>query len=260
MSELKTLLEKYANRQLGFTALLEPLAERYSSTEDQDSGRLYLAEGLGFITAGIIDQHFDRKARLGRLVRAMAESGQLRGYGVDEDTAMVVDLQSGEGRVVGSGGVTLLDARSANLDLTATQIAVGLELSIAASGVRFRLDSLEFIDGYGTETVGKEYYNYKPAQGGGMALANPLLDQLLGYDLLDNASSRQLQRFTLDESGRLLIYTFTETGSSRGFLQADGASDRYSASRVRFDIGKGIIQQNLAVPEAGKISHQEKSQ
>lgn len=38
-----------------------------------------------------------------------------------------------------------------------------------------------------------------------MALANPLLDQLLGYDLLDNASTTQLQRFSFDERGRLLI-------------------------------------------------------
>jgi hypothetical protein len=92
-----------------------------------------------------------------------------------------------------------------------------------------------------------------------MALANPLLDQLLGYDLLDNASSTQLQRYSFDESGRLLIYTFTETGSSEGFLQSAGASDRYSVSRVRFDIRKGNIEQNLSVPETGKTSIQEKS-
>jgi cyanophycinase len=242
-----------------FTSLLEPLAQSYASTEDQDSGRLYLARGLGFIPAGIIDQHFDRKARLGRLVRAMAESGQVRGYGVDEDTAMVVDLRSGEARVVGSGGVTLLDAGSAQYDLSGIRIMSGCELSIAASGVRFSLEPLKFIDGYGTGTVGEEYYKYKPLQGGGMALANPLLDQLLGYDLLDNASSTQLQRYSFDESGRLLIYTFTETGSSEGFLQSAGASDRYSVSRVRFDIRKGNIEQNLSVPETGKTSIQEKS-
>lgn len=130
-----------------FNALLEPLAQSYASTEDQDSGRLYLENGLGFLADGIVDQHFDRKARLGRLVRALAESGEVRGYGVDEDTAMVVDLQSGEARVVGSGGVSLLDARSAAFDMAGTQLMSGLELSIAANGVRFSLDQLRFIDG-----------------------------------------------------------------------------------------------------------------
>ena len=48
-----------------FNALLEPLAQSYASTEDQDSGRLYLENGLGFLADGIVDQHFDRKARLG---------------------------------------------------------------------------------------------------------------------------------------------------------------------------------------------------
>ena len=57
---------------VSFTALLEPLASAYSDSEDQDSGRLFLSRGLGFLPDGLVDQHFDRKARLGRLVRALA--------------------------------------------------------------------------------------------------------------------------------------------------------------------------------------------
>jgi cyanophycinase len=85
---------------VSFTALLEPLASAYTESEDQDGGRLYLSRGLGFLASGIVDQHFDRKARLGRLVRALAATEQQRGFGIDEDTALFIKLGSERARVL----------------------------------------------------------------------------------------------------------------------------------------------------------------
>lgn len=221
-----------------FTALTQPLAAGYAATEEQDSGRLSLMPGLGFFTAGIVDQHFDRKARLGRLVRAMAATGAPAGFGVDEDTALVVDLQSGRGRVVGSGSVVLLDARDAQFAPDTGNVATGLRLGVAQDGIEIDLDSQQLLGALGKPTREQPYYRHQPRHGGGMAIANARLDQLLGHDLLDNRRSQELRRMSLDGEGTLVTYRFYETPTSEAYWD-DSDGDRYSASNVGFDILTG---------------------
>ncbi len=70
-----------------------------------------MAAGLGLLQGCIIDQHFEQRNRYGRLLMLVAQSPQLLGIGVDEDTAAVVTT-TGEGdlmQVVGRGSVTVLD-------------------------------------------------------------------------------------------------------------------------------------------------------
>jgi cyanophycinase len=220
---------------ISFTALLEPLASDYSDTEDQDSGRLYLSRGLGLFPKSVIDQHFDRKARLGRLVRALAATGQSRGFGIDENTALHVRLGDNRARVLGGGSVTALDASRAKFDFGSTRLASGLEISVIPAGVTFSTTDLSPLEGQGDATVGKEYFGYTPEAGGGMAFANPRLDQALGFDLMDN-EARQLDRYSIDHRGRVLIYRFSQTTDSRGFWRSEGSADRYTISKVRFDI------------------------
>lgn len=225
-----------------FTSLLEPIQGAYTSIDDQDSGRLFIHHGLGFLPDGIVDQHFDRKARLGRLVRALAATGQRRGFGIDENTALEIRLGDDNARVLGQGSVTLLDASAARFGFDTSQLASNLVLSVMAPGVSFRQSDFSILSGQGNPTVGKEYFGYEPVQGGGMALANPRLDQALGFDLLDNDSTRQLQRYSIDSDGRVLVYRFTEMQQSAGYWRSEGSGDRYTASGVRFDIVRGTAR------------------
>jgi cyanophycinase len=69
-----------------------------------------LAAGLGLIDECVIDQHFAQRNRYGRLLMLVAQSPNLLGIGVDEDTAAVVTA----GRfvdVIGRGAVTIIDGR-----------------------------------------------------------------------------------------------------------------------------------------------------
>lgn len=71
--------------------------------------------GLGLLRGVVVDQHFDQRARYGRLMSVIAPSPHLLGVGIDEDTAMVVS----DGRtfeVRGSGAVFVLDCRHARTD------------------------------------------------------------------------------------------------------------------------------------------------
>jgi tRNA pseudouridine65 synthase len=68
-----------------------------------------VTEGLGLLPGAIVDQHFSERHRLPRLMAALSAQPHLLGIGVDEDTALVMGADGFE--VVGSGGVTLIDAR-----------------------------------------------------------------------------------------------------------------------------------------------------
>ena len=49
-----------------------------------------MAAGLGLLPSTVIDQHFAQRNRYGRLLMIVAQSPQLLGIGVDEDTAAIV--------------------------------------------------------------------------------------------------------------------------------------------------------------------------
>ena len=66
-----------------------------------------VAAGLGLLPSSVIDQHFDQRNRYGRLLMIVAQSPQLLGIGVDEDTAAVVE--DDVLRVIGRGAVTIFD-------------------------------------------------------------------------------------------------------------------------------------------------------
>lgn len=90
-------------------------------TRDPDRPGLLIGTGLGFFPFGIVDQHFIKRGRLGRLVVAMAGTGVRRGFGIDENTALLVE--GDEARVCGEYGVMLVDVGPAELDPGARRYA-----------------------------------------------------------------------------------------------------------------------------------------
>lgn len=76
-------------------------------TEDPERPGLLMGTGLGFFPFGMVDQHFIKRGRLGRLVVAMAATGVRRGFGIDENTALLVEGTAA--RVCGEYGVMVVD-------------------------------------------------------------------------------------------------------------------------------------------------------
>ncbi len=83
----------------------------YNDSEDDETAPLRIVKGLGFFLDGIVDQHYDKRPRLLRTIRAVMESEESFGYGVSEDTAMIYDYETRDITVVGSGAVYILDLR-----------------------------------------------------------------------------------------------------------------------------------------------------
>ena len=74
-----------------------------------------IAAGLGLLPGVIIDQHFQQRNRLGRLLSLIAQNPSLLGLGVDEDTAGVVGPDHVM-EVIGRGSVTIVDGSSSETD------------------------------------------------------------------------------------------------------------------------------------------------
>ena len=101
-----------------------------------------MAAGLGLLPGTVIDQHFEQRNRYGRLLMIVAQSPQLLGIGVDEDTAAIV--QDGVLSVVGRGAVTVLDPAGITTNAfdakrSAPLLASGVVLHVLPQGSRFDL-------------------------------------------------------------------------------------------------------------------------
>jgi cyanophycinase len=80
-----------------------------------EAGMVITCGGLGLTERYIIDQHFQQRHRMGRLLTAVAYNPFLIGLGVDENTAVFIG-PDGALDVVGEGAVTMVDP--AELDTT----------------------------------------------------------------------------------------------------------------------------------------------
>ena len=105
---------------------------------------VHLAQGLGLAPDLIIDQHFRRRDRLGRLLTALSYNPGPLGLGIDEDTAAVID-PDGTMKVLGAGAVTVVDAsRMRFTDSYAVSrgqplAMLGLRLDFLTTGCRYDL-------------------------------------------------------------------------------------------------------------------------
>jgi cyanophycinase len=108
-------------------------------------GMVKLGPGMEFLHGVIIDQHFEERGRLRRLLSAVAQYPHDIGVGIDEDTAIVV--LGSEATIIGSGSVTIVDAgyltytNLPDLDADAEGIIAlsGIRLHVLPAGYRFDL-------------------------------------------------------------------------------------------------------------------------
>ncbi len=79
-----------------------------SSAEAMHKGAVDMREGMGFIPGLIIDSHFIKRGRFGRLAEAVAKHPHLLGIGLAEDTGVIIE-NNNKLRIIGSGMVIVFD-------------------------------------------------------------------------------------------------------------------------------------------------------
>jgi len=108
-------------------------------------GGVNLGPGMGLSNTIVVDQHFNERNRLARLLSAVSYNPSLIGLGLDEDTAAFID---GENvfTVVGSGAITVIDPTNIEYSSMAEAKAgealtlLDLKMHILAAGSRFDID------------------------------------------------------------------------------------------------------------------------
>ncbi|MBW4645815.1 MAG: cyanophycinase [Goleter apudmare HA4340-LM2] len=114
--------------------------------DSQTNPRIEIVEmgpGLAFLPGVVIDQHFSQRGRLGRLISALVQEPAVLGFGIDENTAMVVTDNQIE--VIGQGSVTIVDESEATYNnmneiLKDEPLAIcGAKLYILPDGYKFDL-------------------------------------------------------------------------------------------------------------------------
>ena len=102
-----------------------------------DRNDVITADGFGFLTTVIIDQHFVRRKRHNRLVSLVLESRQKLGVGIDESTALRIG-RDGVWHVLGASVAVVYDARRSTTTRAAGPLgARGITMHVLPAGSRF---------------------------------------------------------------------------------------------------------------------------
>ena len=165
-----------------------------------------VAAGLGLVDSCVIDQHFDQRNRYGRLLMIVAQSPQLLGIGVDEDTAAIVErvvvprsdvpdeappeLPHEVLRVVGRGAVTIFDPARITTNAfeakrSAPLLASNVVLHVLPEGSAFDLT---------TRTLVPPTHHVDPADAEDLAAAGSDLRRLARDIAASDASPGSLKR------------------------------------------------------------------
>ncbi|WP_436374818.1 cyanophycinase [Cytobacillus sp. BC1816] len=222
-----------------YDTLASGFTETYDSMTQQEGGPGYLEKGLGFFPHGIIDQHFDKKARLGRLIATAAAHGKQDefSYGIDEDTALVLDNDTGKITAVGRGGVSVIDLSQAEKQKDTPSLYKNIRLSWMKSGDVLDLETKEFTIREGKlSTKDYEYYDFEAAPHSGVLSPHGSLGNFISYSLADNSAEDEVKSYSFSE-GKGFELTFRKGSQTKGFWgYKDGSKDDYSFVGVELNI------------------------
>lgn len=135
-----------AGTSAGAMAMASEMIAGGSSSEALQKGAVKMKKGLGLIPELIIDTHFVRRGRFGRLAEALAMFPDKIGVGLAEDTGLIIK-NCNEFRVIGSGMVIVMDPSRLTHN-SYQQLKAGTPMSmsnltthILANGDQFNLDN-----------------------------------------------------------------------------------------------------------------------
>ncbi len=115
-TEFLTILKKryreenflVAGTSAGAMAMSNTMIYEGNAAKSHLKGEVKITTGLGFIDSIIIDSHFEKRGRFGRLVQAVVTNPGCIGIGLGEDTGMLI-TEGNKMEAIGSGLVVIID-------------------------------------------------------------------------------------------------------------------------------------------------------
>jgi cyanophycinase len=117
-------------------------ALRYGSSEDAGFSGVVMEPGIGLTSFGLIDQNFLNRHRLGRLLVACASEGKSYGFGLCEESGLVVVGSERRIQAIGRTGVIVASLDTARARFRPPEFkADGIRLNFVEPGSSFNLDT-----------------------------------------------------------------------------------------------------------------------
>jgi cyanophycinase-like exopeptidase len=116
--------------------------------------------GFDFISIGLIDTHFSERDRAFRMIRLMLDNHLAKGYGVDENTALIVNIHEGlpELEVLGQGAVWSFDSpvyNNKDSKVTKTSSSEMRTLKVELTGIFSEKSHVKLQDRLGSDVVAR---------------------------------------------------------------------------------------------------------
>lgn len=227
----------------------DPLAALDFGIVETSPGAVLSNRGFGFFEGGIVDQHFGARGRLPRLLVALAHTKTRFGFGIDENTAMIVtgryDIQA-----IGEGGIFIADMAGARAlpvrrdaaDQRSYFAMEGIRLSYIEKGDRFNWQTQKFTIAPPRKLIGSPYYENNCFTGD--ILAPGKIHRVL-CELIDNTTFTEAIGLAIVpekfESGRLVAhgykFEFIVDEKSKGYFSMIDQRESYSVLNMLLKIG-----------------------
>lgn len=163
---LQTMIIRYktepgfliAGTSAGAMAMSSTMIYEGNATRAHLKGEVKMTAGLGLIDTAIIDSHFEKRGRFGRLAQAVAANPARIGIGLGEDTGMIITGGT-HMEAIGSGLVVIIDGQDiAHLNIAdipeGNPISIeNLRVHFCAHGNGYRVDERRFVANMGERTT-----------------------------------------------------------------------------------------------------------
>lgn len=207
------------------------------------TGDVKITQGLGFFTAGLVDQHFIKRGRIGRLLAALLTLPHTNlGIGIDEDTAAIFHGSTQQLEVAGRSGILILDINH----ILPTERRLNGEIH------HIMVHYLEEGDTYnlekGTCTIhesrkkiapGKEYYTSSPLETA--VFGRDIVKEMITTGLADCTVTQAVGLgFSLDCTDKTkangFAWTFSKGKDTVGYYGKCNDKETYSVVGVNLDV------------------------
>ena len=223
-------------------ALKKGVVTNYTGDDFPESDGVLLTHGLGFFPLGMVDQHFNTRARLARLIMAMMHEKKTLnlGFGVDENTALIYNGKLKTLKVAGAAGVTVVNTKDATISQVKNlPLIENVMISYLDEGDVYYISTKKILPAEGKKSiVGNEFYNVaNPAQAGMFSGTATNFLNLITVNLIDNKAADKVQNISFTEKESGFLVTLSKTPESTGFFtDKPGGKDRYTVKGIRMDI------------------------
>jgi cyanophycinase len=140
-----------AGTSAGAMAMSSTMIYQGSSGEALLKGEVKITTGLGLVSDVIIDTHFVKRGRFGRLAQAVVSNPRALGIGLGDDTGVLISQGGTRLETIGSGLVVLVDGTTinqTNLTMVDDNMPIsieGLTVHVMAKGDSYDIQNRRFI-------------------------------------------------------------------------------------------------------------------